>query len=437
MFASSLSLGLALLPFVVATIHTVQVGGSSGELVYVPDAVSAKVGDQVIFQFNPKNHTVTQSSFASPCGPKAGGFHSGFMPVAANTSVDTRPTFTVIVNDTQPIWIYCSQAAGTPASHCGQGMVFAINCPADGSPNSLANFKKEALAIGASLSSAAAAASATADAGGYGGYGAPPEPSPALTAAYGDVTIPPAVSEALTTVAITLDSSSTWTTVYTSFAGSPAPTPVSAEGAVHTVVVGGTGKLYFSPPSIAASPRDQVVFEFQQKNHSVIQSSFADPCRPINAGNASAPPGFNSGYFPVDPDTTSGFPTWTLTVNDTAPIWVYCGQTAPSSHCGAGMVFAINAVDTSARNFTAFQALAEQLNGTASASAAAPYGYGSDTGTAAPSGSDTGGAAPSGSTSGSNTGGAALSGSSTGGALSLRGSSGVVLALVAVVASLL
>ena len=93
MFATSLSLGLALLPFVSAAVHDIQVG-AGGKLVYSPEAIvcplykipsivlfigsqSAQPGDQVVFHFNPKNHTVTQSSFADPCGPKSGGISSG------------------------------------------------------------------------------------------------------------------------------------------------------------------------------------------------------------------------------------------------------------------------------------------------------------------------------------------------------------------------
>lgn len=371
---TSISLGLALLPFVVGKVWDVQVGGATPtDLVFSPEALSAAVGDQVVFHFNPKNHSVVQSAFDNPCGPKDGGFNSGYMFVAANTSADSRPTFTVTVNDTSPVWVYCSQAKNTPASHCGQGMVFSINCPSDDSPNSFGNFKKAALAVGASLSASAAAASAT-PAGGYGGGYGGSDASPTLTAAYGDVTLPPAPSQSVVTAEITLDSSSIWTTVYTSFADSPAPTPVSPEGAVHTVVVGGTGKLFFTPDHITANPRDTVVFQFQQKNHSVTQSSFADPCRRLNANNASAPLGFSSGFHPVDANQTDNFPTWNLTVNDTAPIWAYCGQTSPSSHCGAGMVFAINAVDSSPRNFTAYQAVAEKLNGTAAGAISSPSG---------------------------------------------------------------
>ncbi|PPQ98734.1 hypothetical protein CVT26_010034 [Gymnopilus dilepis] len=344
------SLGLALLPLISATVIDVQVG-ASGQLAYSPEAISAKPGDQVVFHFHAKNHTVTQSSFASPCGKKDGGFNSGFQPVAANQT-DNLPTFTVTVNDTSPIWVYCAQAANTPNSHCGAGMVFAINCGADGTQNSFTNFKNAALSIGASLKAAAASASpAATDA-----------PAAYATAAYGDVTIPAAPAVTPVTQAVTLGTE-TWTTTYNSYPGSPAPTPAAAEGTVHKVIVGGPGKLTFDPPFISALPRDTVVFEFHQKNHTVTQSSFADPCRPLNANGTT---GFDSGFMAVADDATE-FPTWNFTVTDTSPVWAYCRQTNPVSHCGSGMVFAINSVESSPRNFSAFQNVAKSLNGTAAA----------------------------------------------------------------------
>lgn len=344
MFAS-LSLSLVLLPFVIAAVHDIQVGGAGGALVYDPEAIAAQPGDQVVFHFHPKNHTVTQSSFANPCGPKDGGFNSGFMPVPANTT-DNFPTYTINVNDTTPIWVYCGQAGNTPASHCGAGMVFAVNCGQDGSPNSFTNFKKSALAVGASLSAAGAGASST------------------WTAAYGGVTVPPAPNGVAMTQTITLESS-TWVTTYSSYPNSPAPTPAALAGTVHKVVVGGPSKLTFDPPHVVAQPRDTIIFEFHQKNHSVTQSSFADPCRKLSADGTE---GWDSGFLPAADNATT-FSTWNLTVNDTAPIWAYCRQKTPVSHCGSGMVFAINSDESGPRNFTAFQNVAEQLNGTASASA--------------------------------------------------------------------
>lgn len=53
------------------------------------------------------------------------GFRSGFMPVT-----DSIPVFSIMVNDTKPVWAYCSQTG-----HCGKGMVFAINAYVSFPPN--------------------------------------------------------------------------------------------------------------------------------------------------------------------------------------------------------------------------------------------------------------------------------------------------------------
>lgn len=97
--------------------------------------------------------------------------------------------------------------------------------------------------------------------------------------------------------------------------------------------------------------------------------------------------------MPVGANVTTGFPTWNVTVNDTNPLWFYCKQHNPdgSSHCGHGMVFAVNPVQTSARNFTAFQLLAQNLNGT---------------NTSTTSSSSSSGSAPSATTTGTNNSGA-------------------------------
>jgi len=284
-FPRALILGLVALPLAAATIHDVQVG-ADGQLAFSPEAISAQPGDQVVFHFNPKNHTVTQSSFANPCGQKPGGFDSGFEPVMAN---QTQPTFAITVNDTQPIWVFCEQTG-----HCGKGMVFAVNCGADGSQNSFTNFKNAALAQGAAAASSA-------------GYPGAPTATPSGAATPSATTSPQ----------------------------------------VHTVIVGGANGIVFTPSSITAQPNDIVTFEFQQKNHTVTQSSFASPCSPLNVNGTT---GFDSGFFPVDANVTQ-FPMWNYTVQDTKPVWAYCRHVG---HCQSGMVFAINAVDNSPANFTAF-----------------------------------------------------------------------------------
>lgn len=130
------------------------------------------------------------------------------------------------------------------------------------------------------------------------------------------------------------------------------------------------------------------VSEFVGKNHTATQSSFNEPCSPL--GNST---GFDSGFKPV----TAGdlIPQlFNITVSDTAPIWVrytlilaisrqltlsvplqvYCRQSNPMSHCGAGMVFSVNAVETGANNFNNFQAKAMQQNGSTNSTTATQSG---------------------------------------------------------------
>jgi plastocyanin len=60
--------------------------GMAPVLGYTPEAITANVGDMVMFEFFQKNHTVTQSTFAEPCKKMAGGMDSGFMPNAEGKS---------------------------------------------------------------------------------------------------------------------------------------------------------------------------------------------------------------------------------------------------------------------------------------------------------------------------------------------------------------
>lgn len=106
-------------------VHVVRVGSTNGSLTFSPNSVTAAVGDMVQFQFAPANHTVTQSTFDQPCQPIAmnsnvTGIYSGFMPVAATAT--TSPTYTVQINNTTPMWLYCSQG-----KHCQAGMTMVIN----------------------------------------------------------------------------------------------------------------------------------------------------------------------------------------------------------------------------------------------------------------------------------------------------------------------
>ncbi|KAK8224638.1 hypothetical protein HDK77DRAFT_104349 [Phyllosticta capitalensis] len=116
------------------TTHVITVGGlreaaapggqPSPSFTYQPESINAAPGDVVQFNFLQLNHTITQSTFENPCVKAQNGFDSGFV-----VNQDGRPglQFSVRINDTNPIWAYCAQE-----THCGKGMVFAINAPQSG-----------------------------------------------------------------------------------------------------------------------------------------------------------------------------------------------------------------------------------------------------------------------------------------------------------------
>jgi plastocyanin len=303
------------------TDYQVVVGGT-GVLAYTPNQVNAAVGDTVTFTFKTKNHTVTQSTLQDPCQAMSSGFDSGFIPVSDDNAANL-PTAQFTVQDTNPVWAYCRQA-----NHCQQGMVFAIN-----PGNNFAAF--QAAATGG-------ANSTTTNATGY--------------------------STATATASAAYPSATTTTT-----------------GTNHVVTVGGPNQLFYSPSNISANVGDTITFQFQVKNHTVTQSSFATPCRSLTLTSTSGQVGFDSGFMPVAADATT-FPNYTISVNDTNPIWAYCRQTG---HCGSGMVFSVNAVESGPNNFAAFQAAAKVQNGTSSTASSSAAGASSTL-----SGKDANGATP-------------------------------------------
>jgi len=105
------------------TTHKVIVG--NGALTFNPPQVTAAVGDIVSFEFHPKNHTLTQSTFDNPCTPLAGGVDSKYQPVAA--AATQFPVYSFRINEVVPLWFYCAQGA-----HCQAGMVMAINAATTG-----------------------------------------------------------------------------------------------------------------------------------------------------------------------------------------------------------------------------------------------------------------------------------------------------------------
>ncbi|RWA13241.1 hypothetical protein EKO27_g1865 [Xylaria grammica] len=117
------------------------------------------------------------------------------------------------------------------------------------------------------------------------------------------------------------------------------------------VTVGKDSKLEFNPASITAQIGDTITYKFFSKNHAVAQSTFADPCHLQENG-------IFSGFTPnASPDVAA--PTdFTITINDTKPLWFYCPQTN-GNHCQNGMVHAINAPNTG-NTFDAYMTKAKQ-----------------------------------------------------------------------------
>ncbi|KAE9963253.1 hypothetical protein BLS_009489 [Venturia inaequalis] len=151
-----------------AAMMKVLVGQNNG-LTFTPSTLQAQPGDQVQFVFLSQNHTVTSGDPSAGCQPD-NIINSDFVPVAAPATAAAAaaggggkkakkakkaaagnaaaaaaaaaappanpPTFTVNVQDTNPIMLYCAQA-----QHCQQGMVMAINPSTDGA-TSLAAYQK-------------------------------------------------------------------------------------------------------------------------------------------------------------------------------------------------------------------------------------------------------------------------------------------------------
>ncbi|KAF3905249.1 hypothetical protein ABW21_db0204318 [Orbilia brochopaga] len=103
-------------------------------------------------------------------------------------------------------------------------------------------------------------------------------------------------------------------------------------GATHSIVVG-RGGLRFDPDNVQAEIGDIIEWHFTPRNHSVVQSSFAQPCIPN-------PGAFFSGFVPTMAGQNGN--VYQIRIVDKNPIWYYCAQTAGGDHCQAGMAGVIN-----------------------------------------------------------------------------------------------
>ena len=112
------------------------------------------------------------------------------------------------------------------------------------------------------------------------------------------------------------------------------------------VLVGGVNGLQYSPNQVEALPGDTISFVFGTRNHTLTQSTFADPCKAMDGGANS---GFLTSSNDLETTDTSGSPVVQYTVVDTTPRWFFCAQ---GNHCAKGMVFAVNA--NANKSFSAF-----------------------------------------------------------------------------------
>ncbi|KAI4255095.1 MAG: hypothetical protein LQ352_002724 [Teloschistes flavicans] len=170
-------------------VHVVKVSNKKGDLIFEPNNMQAAPGEMVQFHFYPKNHSVVQSTFDQPCQPiknnmpSATGFFSGFMPVKANASM--MPSYTIMVNDTKPIWYYCSQG-----DHCQDGMVGVINPPAANQSRTIESFTALAKQATENLSPGQSSSMGSTGASSYSSPGSSSAPIPSDSGSSSTVTMP-------------------------------------------------------------------------------------------------------------------------------------------------------------------------------------------------------------------------------------------------------
>ncbi|EOA83928.1 uncharacterized protein SETTUDRAFT_21263 [Exserohilum turcica Et28A] len=108
-----------------AQTYTIQVGLADHK--FKPEVTTANIGDTIEFAFYPRNHSVVRAEYGFPCipyemtGASKTGFFAGFHTV--DTVLSSPPTYRILINDTDPIFFYCS----APGSCLTYGMVGAIN----------------------------------------------------------------------------------------------------------------------------------------------------------------------------------------------------------------------------------------------------------------------------------------------------------------------
>ncbi|KAK2062593.1 extracellular serine-rich protein [Colletotrichum caudatum] len=118
---------------------------------------------------------------------------------------------------------------------------------------------------------------------------------------------------------------------------SPAGNPSVTAAETHTIAVGVSG-FSFTPSKVDANVGDTIEWLFYPDGHSVIRAEFGFPCTPYEYVDIGRQ-GFYSGNTSVKA-ITNDMPRFRVLVNDTDPIFFYCG--APGSCYKEKMIGVIN-----------------------------------------------------------------------------------------------
>ncbi|KAJ8113480.1 hypothetical protein ONZ43_g5144 [Nemania bipapillata] len=125
------------------------------------------------------------------------------------------------------------------------------------------------------------------------------------------------------TVTQTVTAGAEATTVGSATVPAGATGTVAGTGATHTVQVGGSAGLAYSPPSLQAAVGDMVVFTFMSTNHTATQSTFDAPCDPMEGG-------MDSGFRPNKDNAVVPAPQVAMQVMTDKPICKFPGRAEKS-----------------------------------------------------------------------------------------------------------
>lgn len=119
------------------------------------------------------------------------------------------------------------------------------------------------------------------------------------------------------------------------------PSLVARAAATTTIAVGRGDGHTFSPDNVKVNTGDVVKFEFFPAKHAVARAEYMFPCVPYESTGAGKT-GFFSGFFNSKEESNNP-ESWSITVNDTNPIYFY--DSAPGLCLEHTMVGVINPED--------------------------------------------------------------------------------------------